>query len=102
MKYKRSPSAEVLQPRVLALVQLPPPIHGAALRNFEFCEYLQGRSDLQLRVVAIGGGGAIDRVGVVSLVKIARGVKIVLTAIALFMSYAVSYTHLTLPTILRV
>lgn len=99
MKYKRSPSAEVLQPRVLALVQLPPPIHGAALRNFEFCEYLQGRSDLQLRVVAIGGGGAIDRVGVVSLVKIARGVKIVLTAIALFMSYAYSrkktYVYIT-------
>lgn len=55
---------------LIALVQLPPPIHGASLRNQEFVDYLRGLNLNDFNVFDIAGKGDITEIGKISIKKI--------------------------------
>ncbi|WP_273070576.1 glycosyltransferase family 4 protein [Alteromonas australica] len=56
-------------PRVLALVQLPPPVHGAALRNSDFVNSDVINSRCDLRYISIQTASSISDVGKYGLFK---------------------------------
>lgn len=84
------------KPKILYLVQLPPPVHGASLMNKYLLESSKVRENFELDLVNLDFNSEIAEIGKVDLKKIIKMFKIALLILTNLLKNKYSLIYLTL------